>query len=72
MEYFKENRDKIIKKWDSLGFLDGLTCSVNESTQLYEQITPVEIKEPFIPPIIRRIVSQLPDNIDIVSVIKKE
>ena len=77
LKHMKEVRENTIKKWESLNFLDGLSGYVkNNIAYLYESEASRLLKDsspnPNTPegvafPIIKRVLSQIPEGVDIVG-----
>ena len=65
-ERMKQIREETIKKWDGLGFLDGLKGHVKENiTQLYEcqacsLLNEVDGSKPM--PIVKKVLDEIGDN----------
>ena len=88
MENEKKQREEIVSKWETLGFLDGLKGHLKEDiARLYEGCRRIVINEETgkteggkegvnchdrILPFAKRLINDLPPDQEIVTVIKKE
>jgi hypothetical protein len=88
MENEKKQREEIVSKWETLGFLDGLKGHLKEDiARLYEGCRRIVINEETgktecckegvncddrILPVAKRLINDLPPDQEIVTVIKKE